>query len=292
MTRYQWTRLGILGALAVAAALMTSAPSALASTVAPMTVTEMADYAGQVLIGEVTAVRAYWADNPRRIESEVTFDSVDYLKAAPADKSAPFTLIVPGGQVGDMQMRLCCAPQFAVGDKWLLFVLPTYKTFPVVGLYRGAFAIRPDDAGIERVYYARHGELSAVTGIAPDGMVQESMPTAHHDPNEHLHSGHNVNITAQTKAAPAEALTAQAFIDQLRPVLAASKEYQLTEPAGRRIVVQPPTTTLKMSRAQQARDAATSDKSGPPPGIRAHRPPIEVNDSGRPTASNGKEGDR
>ena len=50
---------------------------------------------------------------------------------------------------------MASAPAFAAGEKWILFLLPTYKTFPVVGLSHGAFRVPTDTDGVERVFHGR-----------------------------------------------------------------------------------------------------------------------------------------
>ena len=194
----------------VAAALSLSA-SASASSVVPMTVPMLADHAGQVFWGQVTEVRSYWTDEPRRIESQVTFTSVTYLKGALAGADDRFTLTVPGGKIGRLEMRIEGAPRFAVDESWILFVLPTYKTFPVVGLSQGALRIAAGPDGVERVYRAGH----PVVGLDEEGFVQVA------------------GIEAQAALA-AEALPYERFVEQLAPILAASRDHGLTEPAGRR----------------------------------------------------------
>lgn len=168
------------------------ASAAIASSVVPMSVATMADHAGQVITGDVVALRSYWIDEPRRIETEVTFAGVTYLKGAPADADGTFTLRVPGGTIGDLQMRIEGAPRFAAGETWLLFLLPTYKTFPVVGIDQGAYRVVHDADGVDRVH----------RGGLPDG-------------------------------EPQPALSYAQFAGQIAPILDASRDHGLTEPAGR-----------------------------------------------------------
>ena len=96
---------------------------AFASQVVPMSIEQLADHSGEVIVGTVANVTSQWRENPRRIESLVTFEGVSLLKG---DRTLPdnmFTLTVPGGSVGEFQMRVCCAPEFAVGDKWVLMLI-------------------------------------------------------------------------------------------------------------------------------------------------------------------------
>ena len=157
--------------LFVAAALVCAAclPPASASTVIPMNLDTLADHAGQVIVGQVTSVRSYWTEAPRRIESEITFQHVEYLKGTLPTSGSTFSLIVPGGTVGKMTMRIAGAPTYAAGEEWILFLLPEYKTFPVVGVWQGAFRIEADAAGERRVCDVSRRPVS---GFTTDGFTR------------------------------------------------------------------------------------------------------------------------
>jgi len=233
----------------------------------------LSDYAGQVVAGNVTAVRSYWADEPRRIESEVTIENVRYLKGTLPDSKATFTLIVPGGKVDDWQMQIGCAPTFAVGQRWVLFLLPSYKTFPVVGLHQGAFRIESDSEGTARVYDASGGavvnlgkdgffqvvnrstdESSAPaaqdkgrnTTAAKDGMTTETVQ--HPTPRANLLSTDNVRVQFVGPPLPsAQAMSYDDFVALIRPHLERSKVHRLTSPAGRPVLS--PYVAVPMKRA-------------------------------------------
>ncbi|UCF33236.1 MAG: hypothetical protein JSV78_12975 [Phycisphaerales bacterium] len=240
------------------------ASPAAASTVMPMNIQTMADHAGQVIVGKVAAIRSYWADADtprRRIESEVTFEDVEYLKGANDQAKAAFTLTIPGGTVGEFSMHVGCAPKFAVGDKWILFLLPTYKTFPVVGLYQGAFLVRPDEKGVERVFEVRDGAIQPVTGLDEGGFVQVKAP---HAPNvdERLRGQSGLRVVTNTPGEePAGALSYEDFVGQIQPALAASRNHHLTEPAGKRVLMQKRAVPL----VPAATDAATQQEEGAGP---------------------------
>jgi hypothetical protein len=225
----------LAGVVVTALALLSS--TAAAGTVVPMDLQTLSDHAAQVIIGRVTDVRSYRADDPPRIESEVTFEQVEYLKGGTRESAPTFTLIVPGGTVGDMRMHVCCAASFSVGDKWVLFLLPTYRTFPVVGLYQGAFLVLPDAQAVERVYRVRHGTAQAVVGFDTDGFVQfaRAQPGTTPSPlHDRLVSESNVRV--RTPAGPEQAVDAMSlenFLDRIRPVLANSRDHRLLQPAGR-----------------------------------------------------------
>lgn len=235
------------------------------SSVIPMTLDTMADHAGQVIVGEVVSVRSYWAVNPKRIESEVTFEKVDVLKAPLPGASSTLKLIVPGGKVGDMQMRICCAPSFAAGEKWVLFLLPTYKTFPVVGLYQGAFRVRADAAGVERVGDAFR---QAVTGLDSRGFVTVAGRRTGSPYHPHLKASKGVRLKASARQVGQleEATTYGEFLELLRPVLSKSKDHGLTESAGRRILVPNLAVPLRASTTEKARNNRRASGGAKPSG--------------------------
>lgn len=241
---------GLLWALA---ALFGPSPAEAGSVVA-MNVPTMADLAGQVIVGTVASSQSGWADNPRRIETVVLFRDVEYLKGRHRDATGEFTLIVPGGRVASTHMRLCCAPEFRAGERWLLFLLPEYKTFPVVGLSQGAFRICADEAGVPRVYDAAG---SPVAGLDAEQFVRAER-RAIEGAHRRLVSAENARLKG---AAVAEALAAPTamplgeFAGALRPILAASRDHGMTAPAGRPAAVNVRATGLIRSEAEAGRDA-------------------------------------
>jgi hypothetical protein len=226
-------RLGLFSTLAGAAVIWAlGATSARAGTLIPMNLQTLSDHAGQVIVGEVVSVDSYWTTNPRNIESKVTLQNVKYLKGRLPGSASTFELTVPGGTVGEMQMRICCAPVFIAGDKWVVFLLPTYRTFPVVGLSQGAFRVLTDADGVERVHNAWRGP---VTGFDAQGFVRvagKRKANAH----RHLAAAGNARLKdgGRAQESPDEPMTFREFLTKVRPVLARSKAHNLSQPAGRR----------------------------------------------------------
>jgi len=213
-------------------------PHVCASTVAPMTLQSMADYAGQVVMGSVASVRSYWAEESGLIESEIILENVTFLKGAPAGAADTYTMIVPGGTVGTMRMELSCTPQFAPGRKWILFLLPEYKTFPVVGLSNGAFRIETDADGTERVLGAtRH----PVVGIDDEGYVRSAPPFHASGAFQRTTLVGSSNARLTTRAAgessAPQAIALSEFLALLEPILLNSKHHAVTSQMGRRVPV-------------------------------------------------------
>ena len=245
----------------IAAAVPVSAAGA--STTAAMPIQSVADHAGQVIVGDVASVRSYFAGNPRQIDSEITFKNVRYLKGPHPGATRRFTLIVPGGTVGTLQMRISDTPRFQVGETWLLFLLSGYRTYPVVGLSQGAFQIR---AG--RVY---RGDLP-VTGLDENGFVQVARPdTGRH---RNLKTGPSASGPpgADVGAVP-DALTERRFERMLRPILRASRDHKMVRPAGRPLAVRHTPEPLKTARraSPRAPAARSQERATAPPGRPARR---------------------
>lgn len=225
---------------------------AFASQVVPMSIEQLADHSGEVIVGTVANVTSQWRENPRRIESLVTFEGVSLLKG---DRTLPdnkFTLTVPGGSVGEFQMRVCCAPEFAVGDKWVLMLLPTYKTYPVVGIYRGALRIVEDGDGVERVYNAAG---RSVTGFDESGHFVIDGKAQRHAA-EHLvaENGAHVRAVAARESSSIKAMRLTEFVDTLTPVLAASRKHSMDRPAGTPVRADLSPVTLKQSPMARSTD--------------------------------------
>lgn len=245
----------------VMASLIAPDNSARASQVVTMNLQTLADHAGQVIVGRVASVRSHWADNPKRIESEIILEQVEYLKGTPVTPPTSVSLVVPGGTVGSMQMRIACAPTFITGEKWILLLLPTYKTFPVVGLSRGAFRVERDTNGVERVYDAAR---TSVIGVDRDGFVQvagEAQAAAH------LVGAINARVAqpVTVRKSSQQAVSYDDFLARLRPVLSKSTDHRLTQPAGRRILASHTPVPLRSSFSETARFGETKGSS--PAGI-------------------------
>lgn len=232
-----WRMSAVAGALGLALAL---APSTRAAHVAPLSAAELADHAAQVIVGDVIAQRSYWAENPRRIETELTFANVRYLKGRLPDSADTFTLVLPGGQVGETQMRLCCAPEFAPGQRWCLFLLAESSFYPIVGFNQGALRIEADAEGVERVYTA---DGRTVTGLDALGFLQAAPMPSPATPV--MREAHGVRILPRDPQPPVATKSFAALLEELEPVLATSRPIALQAPAGRYRPTQFAVTTLK-----------------------------------------------
>ncbi len=166
-------------------ALCSVCASASASSVKPMAMQELADRSAQVCIVRIDSVTSRWsqparssldgarigATSKRQIESVVRLSEIEFLKNASSlnNEAMPRTLdlVVPGGTLDGFTMELCGAPQFVAGERWMLFLLPQWKTHPCAGIWQGAFRIDESASGP-----VVRGHAGLVAGINSDGFVQ------------------------------------------------------------------------------------------------------------------------
>ncbi|MCA9283343.1 MAG: hypothetical protein KDA30_15035 [Phycisphaerales bacterium] len=238
--------IALIGALSLRAAALACGPE--------MPVPTLADHAAQVVIAEIASVRSYWADEPRRIETELVLEHVEYLKGAYDGAPVTMTLTVPGGTVTgadgeEWGMHLCCAPEYKAGERWVLFVLPTCKVHPVVGMDRGSFRVVQDDAGVERVHMA---DGRAVAAVSEEGMIRAHTQAVHR-PQPSVSAQLGVKLIDPDEAeqgAEERAMSLDDFEAAIAPALARSRDHHLYEQAGRRVPAEHRAVPIKRAGEQ------------------------------------------
>lgn len=141
-----------------ALAFMAAADRASSTTVASPTFDELVLRAESVVVARVVATRSAWVDSRsgRSIVTDVTVAIEQTLKGPEyAQRSFEFL----GGTVGDDTLRVEGMPQFAVGDRDVLFINEMGRpASPLVGFMYGRFRIVRDPrsgADMVRTYDGR-----------------------------------------------------------------------------------------------------------------------------------------
>ena len=258
--------------LILAGAAVVAAPgAALGSTVLPMTIQQLADAAGQAIDAVVESTDGAWSADHATIQTTVRFREVRYLKGQLPDSTDTFTLVVPGGTVGDTQLVLTGAPRFEVGQRWLLFLHPTYNLHPVVGIFRGAFRIEEDTAGETRVLDPAG---LVVVGVDARGLVRVA-PAA---PQTQQRAEYIVGATSasvvgvfESRARSTVPMSYERFLDRLAPVLLNSKDHGLTAPAGRPTGLRAQAVPLQLRGADDNARGTMNKK-----GMRTARQPVSA----------------
>ena len=100
---------------------------------------ELAREARAIPRGRVVAVEGRWTDDRRTIETLVTLEVDEYLKGTLGDT---LQFRVPGGELGRFRSVVIGAPEFAVGQRVIVFLGAAGPMVPyVLGFNQGVYRI-------------------------------------------------------------------------------------------------------------------------------------------------------
>ena len=165
---------------ALLAALTLAATAARATTVEPMTFSEIVDGAEVIAVGAVTAIADTW-DAEREIPfTEVTFSVLEVLKGEVG--GAELTLQFLGGPVPEGSTLVVAGmPQFAVGDRAVLFAAANgLQACPLVGWWQGLYRLFYD-AGQDAFTVADHAGRPVIGIDGGLGRMEARMSTEAND---------------------------------------------------------------------------------------------------------------
>ncbi len=133
-------------------ALLGHAGIALATDVLPLSFDEVTERASAIALVETLSVRSDWRTNAQgtHIVTVVTFKVERGIKGQLGQQ---LQLEFLGGRIGSEAMEVDGMPQFAVGDRDVLFLSPNRNSIaPIVGMYQGRFRLEGDRAaGTDRI---------------------------------------------------------------------------------------------------------------------------------------------
>jgi hypothetical protein len=121
------------------------AATARATVIVPADLAELTRDARAIVRGHVVAVDAQWTDARRTVETVVTLEPEHYLKGQLGDL---VRFRVPGGTMGRYRNIVVGAPQFAVGQRVIVFLGASGPRVPfVLGLNQGVYRVAVSDSG-------------------------------------------------------------------------------------------------------------------------------------------------
>jgi hypothetical protein len=119
--------------------------SASATVLLPADLGDLTRGAAAIVRGRVVSAEGRWTDDHRAIETIVTLDADNYLKGS---LGGTIRFRVPGGQVGRLRSLFVGAPQFAPGDRVVVFLNARGPAIPhVLGLSQGVFRLSAVEGG-------------------------------------------------------------------------------------------------------------------------------------------------
>lgn len=124
---------------AAGAALVALALRAPATVVVAKDFAALCDEADAIFVGTVTGVESRWSDPTKQsIETLVTFGDLTWLRGAP---QSTVTLRFGGGEVDGVHEAIAGVPQFAIGDRRVIFTHDGTFVSPIVGFDQGALPV-------------------------------------------------------------------------------------------------------------------------------------------------------
>ncbi len=111
-------------------------------------VQELTYEADAILIGEVKDIESRWNKERTLIYTYVTISVRKYTKALPNMKEVEkITVKVPGGEVGDIGLKISDTPEFREGEEVFLFLrIEELPIFRIAGLFQGKYTIEDGKA--------------------------------------------------------------------------------------------------------------------------------------------------
>lgn len=137
------------GAAVLVAMLTCGSPPTNATLIVRTTMMARAMRSDAVVIGQVRATHARWERG--RIVTHADVEVESHIRGRAADR---IDVVVPGGVVDGIGMRVLGAAELMVGDRALLFLTPTDRRDGrrhLIDLGAGKVAIEGDSTGIDRV---------------------------------------------------------------------------------------------------------------------------------------------
>ena len=131
---------GLIAMLAPVAALAISLPAS-ASLILALDLPTLVTRADQISVVDVVSTKAAWNAEHDRIVTTIDVAVVDCWKGAAAPGSH-VQIVQSGGTVGELTMRIDGMPQFAPGERALLFLRGTAERASVVGMAQGKRPVR------------------------------------------------------------------------------------------------------------------------------------------------------
>ena len=165
--------------LALLAGLALGVPSARASTVEPLTFSQVVVGAEFIAVGTVSAITETWDAERELPFTEVTFSTLEGLKG---EVGTELTLQFVGGAAPDgLTLAIAGMPQFVVGDRAVVFAAGNgTQVCPLVGWEQGLYRLFYD-AGQDAFTVADHAGQPVVGIEGAAGQLEARISSAYSD---------------------------------------------------------------------------------------------------------------
>lgn len=110
-------------------------PPTSATTIIPVSLTELTGKVDTIVAGVVRESHAYWDEG--RIYTDITVETMEFIKHPTPDRPREIVIQCLGGQVGDMRMEVHGVPLLQVNEEAVLFLMRHEDTYTIYGLHYG-----------------------------------------------------------------------------------------------------------------------------------------------------------
>lgn len=110
-------------------------PPASATTIIPVSLTELSEKVDTIVAGVVRETHAYWDEG--RIYTDITVETMEFLKHPTSDRPREIVIKTLGGQVGDMRMQVHGVPKLQVDEEAVFFLMKHNEDYAIYGLHYG-----------------------------------------------------------------------------------------------------------------------------------------------------------
>lgn len=141
-----------------------------------VTFNDLVERADVIFVGQVVDVRSYPLEirGETVIKTRVTFSVSDPLSGG---GGLVEVLDFLGGEWNGVGMKIVGMPEFAIGDRRVVFARRDNSVNPIVGFTQGLLRVQRDDAGVDRVFTSDRQPLARVEnmGVASPSVAQAAM---------------------------------------------------------------------------------------------------------------------
>jgi hypothetical protein len=115
-----------------------------ATQIVPSTLEYMTGFSDAIVVGHVVDKHSYWQE--RKIVTSITLDVEQHIKNLAGEASSTVEIVIPGGKVGDIALKMDQAPVFEIGEKVMLFLKEVQDGYFPFGFNYGVYKIYWSDA--------------------------------------------------------------------------------------------------------------------------------------------------
>lgn len=122
--------------------LFLSAPLISATTIIPVSLTQLTERVDTIVAGVITETHAYWENG--RIYTDATVETLEFLKHPTTERPHRIVVKSLGGEVEHTRMHVDGVPELVPDTEVVLFLIEHQGKYIIYGLHYGLCVVEPD----------------------------------------------------------------------------------------------------------------------------------------------------